>query len=198
MSFLKEKSLILLFGLLLTSVLAFGENEYPWKTRQTFSNKINYEGPLEEFPGINLQAGRVLPDFSGITNGWEKWDQYIPTIQHHHSMYFIINDEDKRYISTDIDTKRDERNPKKIKVKNTVSILETRQDSFPQELNLIRHKTVYKICDLGNDKVLITGTQKGCNIYLKETQKKVLSDWSKIKRKKIYLPFPSSIRSSWK
>ena len=169
--------------------------KYPWKTRHGFKERIFYEGPISDFPALKLGAGRVLTDFPGVTNGWSKTDTYNdPALIHTHSLTNIINDELKRYISTEIDMRRDERKPGKIKVKYGVVTLETKQDSYPQELNEIKQKTVYTIQDLGNDKVQVKGVQKGRNLHFKETQCWVLSDWRKVKKGKVVLPFPSSIR----
>ena len=171
-------------------------NKYPWKTRHGFKEKIFYEGPLSEFPGLNLDAGRVLTDVSGVTNAWNSSESYVqnPAVIHTHAVTNIINEAEKRFISREIDSRKDERKPGVTKMKYGIVTLETKQDAYPQELNEIRQTTVYTIKDLGNGKVQIKGTQKGRNIHVKETNCKVLSDWRKVKNGKINLPFPSSVK----
>ena len=98
-------------------------NKYPWKRRRSFKQKILWEGLAEEFPGIDLKVGRVLSDIPGLTNGWDSSESYAPGILHTHSVVNIINEELKRYLGTEIDTRIDERKPGVKKVKVGVDVL---------------------------------------------------------------------------
>ena len=169
-------------------------NKYAWKRHRSFKQKIIFEGELKDFPGIDLKAGRVLSDISGVTNGWDSTESYTPGIVHTHTLQNIINEEEKRYLSTETDTRTDERKPGVKKVKVGVDVLETKQDAFPMTLNDVRSRASYKVIDLGNGKVRIVGKQSGRNIELNETQCRVLSDYKKVKKGKINLPFPSSVK----
>ena len=167
-------------------------NRYPWRTTRFFSEKTIYVGPAEEFPGIKLKVGHTLSEFGGLTNGWSK--EYHQPILHTVSVTNIINDAERRYHSISLDTYKDTRKPGIVKEKYGVIEVLTRQDSYPQEVDYIRHKTVLKKTDLGNGKISVMGKQSGRAIHVKESQRKVLSDWDKYKKGEVYTPFPSSIR----
>ena len=171
-------------------------NRYPWKSTRTFSEKIIYEGPADEFPGINLKAGRILSEFGGVTNGWSKQEEYHPQVLHTFGTTNITNEADRRYYSINLDTRKDARKPGVVKEKYGVIEVLTKQDSYPQEIDYIRHKTVLIKKDLGNGKIAVKGRQKGRAMHIKETQRKLLSNWNKYKKGEVYTPFPSSIQSS--
>ena len=59
-------------------------------------------------------------------------------------------------------------------------------------LNEVRSKANYKVVDLGNGKIRVTGKQSGHNTEVNETQCWVLSNYKKVKKGKINLPFESS------
>ena len=169
---------------------------YPWKSTRSFSEKLIYEGPAEEFPGITLKPGRILSEFGGVTNGWSKQEEIHPLVHHTVGVTNIVNDADRRYYSINLSTHRDERKPGVVREKYAVIEVLTKQDSYPQEVDYIRHKTVLKKTDLGNGKISVKGKQKGRAMHIKESQRKLLSDWNKYKKGEVYTPFPSSVQSS--
>ena len=171
-------------------------NRYPWKSKRGFSEKIVYEGPADEFPGINMKAGRILSEFGGVTNGWSSQEEYHPQVLHTVGTTNITNEADRRYYSIRLDTRKDARKPGVVKEKYGVIEVLTKQDSYPQEIDYIRHKSVIIKKDLGNGKISVKGRQKGKAMHIKETQRKLLSNWNKFKQGEVYTPFPSSIQSS--
>lgn len=164
----------------------------PWMSKSHFSEKILYEGPLSEFPGVKLFVGRKFDDFSGRTNILSESKNFRPNVLSTHTTTNIINETEKRYLGNQIAMYEDTHRPDLTKAKYAVITTETKQAKYPQRLNYVVHSDTLRIEQLKSGNVNVLSTIRGDGIFLQETKLHVLSDWDMVKKGCFNLPFPSS------